>query len=82
MADLIQLNIQNASGDSTYQHKKGQEFLMKNAYTYVGIDAKIDMDMLFIDMDLFRRSFDDETGTYDTALSKYGIIEYTGLQGY
>ncbi|SCX11737.1 hypothetical protein SAMN02910339_01650 [Lachnospiraceae bacterium YSD2013] len=82
MADVIQLNIQNASGDSTYQHKKGQGFLMKNAYTYVGIDAKIDMDMLFIDMDLFRRSFDDETGTYDTALSKYGIIEYTGLQGY
>lgn len=82
VADLIQLNIQHASDNSTFRHKKGSDFLMKNAYTYVGIEAKIDLDMLFIDMNLFRRTFDDGTGTYDTSLSKYGIIEYTGLQGY
>ena len=82
VSDVIQFNMQNSSASGTFQHKKGSEFLMKNAYTYVGIDAKVDMDMLFIDMELFRRSFDDETGTYDTALSKYGVIDYTGLQGY
>ena len=82
MADLIQLNIQNTSENSSYQHKKHDKFLMSEAYTYVGIDATIEMDMLFIDMDFFRKSFDDETGTYDTTLSRFGTIEYTGLQGY
>ena len=82
IADVIQLNMQHTTESSTFAHKKGSEFLMKNAYTYVGIEAKVKLDMLFIDMDLFRRSFDDETGTYDTTLSKYGVIEYTGLQGY
>lgn len=82
VSDVIQMNIQHASEGGTFKHKKGKEFLMKNAFTYVGIDAKVDLNMLFIDMYLFRRTFDDGSGTYDTALSKYGIVDYTGLQGY
>ena len=82
IADVIQLNMQNASENSTFNHKKGSEFLMKNAYTYVGVESRIKLDMLFIDMDLFRRTFDDETGNFETTLSKYGVIEYSGLQGY
>lgn len=82
VSDVIQMNIQHASENGTFKHKKGKEFLMKDAFTYVGIDAKVDLNMLFIDMYLFRRTFDDGSGTFDTSLSKYGIVEYTGLQGY
>lgn len=76
-SDIIQLNIQNAGDNAGFKHKKGSEFLMENARTYVSVNASADMDMFFMNMDIFAKTLGLEES--DIAAN---TIKYKGLLGY
>lgn len=65
-ADIIQLNIQNATGESDqagqtlFVHKQGSDFRMAEAKTYVTVQGSVKLDMLFLDMDFFNRLLVEE----------------------
>lgn len=85
IADVIQINIQkNTEGE--YKHKKGKDFLMSNACTYVQVSATAHLDMLFLDMDFFNRMVTDDStadGNLDVESDLAGTkIKYSGFLGY
>ena len=84
IADLIELNIQHASGteDSNYKHKKGTEFKMNDATTYVSIHAETKLDMLFMNMDFFTSMLEDDETEVSGQFTPAATIEYNGLFGY
>ncbi len=81
MADMIELNIQNAAGPE-FQHKKRASFEMSEAFTYVKLDAEVEMDMLFFHSDLFNSIVDDSVVTVDQQISTMSKIKYSGIYGY
>lgn len=91
-ADVIQLNIQNAAADQAeYSHKSGSNFTMKKAKTYVAIDATVDLDMLFLNMDFFTRILTEEDADSENSKGTVSVegdftpaasIKYNGLYGY
>lgn len=77
VADVIQLNINNALTDSGYSHpvkSKGKTFLMSEAYTYVEISADVKLKTLFISLPFFT-NYSDKSGNYFS-------IHYKSVQGY
>ena len=86
-ADLIQFNITHAGKDASYAHSKGKDFRMKNACTYISINAQADLDMFFMDMGLFAAMVEDDplegqTGTVVEQDGTKTTIKYKGLLGY
>ena len=84
MADLMQVNICNASksAGASYEHKKGTEFRIADARTYVAISGTIDLDLLLLDISYFNEMFKKIDDDMETSMDKYGKIKYFGLQGY
>ncbi|MBQ7432164.1 MAG: hypothetical protein IJV50_01650 [Lachnospiraceae bacterium] len=84
-ADVIQLNMQHAGGDgASFTHKKGSDFRMKNANTYVSITANAKLKMLFLNLDWFQEFLvsEDSTETIDDQFGRIASIQYKGLYGY
>lgn len=94
VADVIQLNVMNAKkGEASYFHDAGMDFRLKNAYTYVAIKANLDMNMFFMDNDIFKGQINEinegiEQGSFGDDVSnidlKQGnsVINYIGIAGY
>lgn len=88
MADVIQLNIQNAktADGASYQHKltgmDNKAFKMEDAKTYISINANVKLNMLFMNMDFFTRVFDDNDTEVEGQLTPAAEIKYKGLYGY
>ncbi len=80
-ADIIQLNISKAGDGAEFKHSKGGAFTMKNAKTYVTVVAEGDLDMFFMDLDLFANmvTTDDTGGETGNSGSH---IYYRGVLGY
>ena len=87
-ADIIQLNIQNATGkpdqdgQTLFIHKKGSEFTMAEAKTYVMVQGSVKLDMLFLDMDFFNRLLVEEGTDIGEEVRAVSTIPYNGLAGY
>ncbi len=92
IADLIEINVQKAGKGASFSHKKGGDFKMKNACTYIAINASVDLNMLFMNLDFFARQVTDEApanaGENQTDTEVTGdftakaTIEYNGVYGY
>ena len=90
-ADLIQLNMQHAIGPSEqskqlgqvlFAHKRGADFTMAEAKTYVMVQGSVQLDMLFLDMDFFRSLLVEEGTDIEEQISSAATIPYKGLAGY
>lgn len=81
-ADVIQLNVQHLGEGSSYKHDKGAKFLMKNAYTYVSVDASVELEMFFMNLDFFTKMLSDEETEVEGDLTKFATIKYKGVLGY
>lgn len=87
-ADIIQLNIQNATGESDqggqvlFVHKQGSDFRMAEAKTYVAVQGSVKLDMLFLDMDFFNRLLAEEGTDIEEEVSAVSTIHYMGVAGY
>lgn len=90
-ADVIQMNLQSAGEGAEFQHKANfgdGSFLMSKAYTYVSISATADLDMFFMDFDIFADQVAEdtpegtETGTEVETEDGGTKITYQGLLGY
>lgn len=88
-ADLIECNLQNAqAGKASFSHKRGANFSMSDARTYVSAKAGVKLDMLFLNMDFFARIFtggdeEDQTDTEVTGdFAPAATIQYRSLYGY
>jgi len=79
-ADMIQYNIQNAGESADYQHKKGSKFKMASAMTYVSLEADAQLDMFFLDLDLFANFLQGEENEDNKEAAS--AIHYKGLLGY
>ena len=85
IADVIEMNIANGTvNKSDISHKKGADFKMKNARTYVSIYAPVELNMLFMNMDFFANTMGDGKGETETEgqLTPKAKIVYRGLYGY
>lgn len=84
IADIIELNIQYASGneESNFKHQKGSDFKMKNAKTYVSIHTETELDMLFMNMDFFTSILENDETKVSGQFTPAATIEYNGLFGY
>lgn len=74
IADVIQLNINQALADSGYTHPVKGSFLMSEAYTYIQIDAKVKLKTMFISLPFFTE-YSEKGGSYFT-------IDYKSVLGY
>ena len=74
IADVIQLNINQALTDSGYTHPVKGSFLMSEAYTYIQIDAKVKLKTMFISLPFFTE-YSEKGGSYFT-------IDYKSALGY
>lgn len=74
IGDVIQLNINEALGDSGYSHPSKGNFLMSEAYTYVQIDAKVKLKTMFISLPFFTE-YSGEGGSHFT-------LDYKSVLGY
>lgn len=88
-ADIIQLNIQNAktANGASYQHsltgQSGKSFKMSEAKTYIAVNASVNLEMLFMNMDFFTNILSDKDDTdVSGQLTSDAVIEYNGLYGY
>lgn len=82
VADLIQLNIQNAGDQAEYKHKKGSDFKMSNAYAYVEVDAEVKLHMLFLNLDFFSNVIDSDKTKVEDQFSAVATIKYKNIYGY
>jgi hypothetical protein len=88
--DVIQLNIANASSDSDLNHKAGTGFKLNKAYTYVSLGATVDLQMLFLKMDLFSNQIDlfneqltEENPDFEEMdVNSISSFSYQGVMGY
>ena len=74
IADVIQLNINYALGDSGYKHPIKGNFLMSEAYTYIQIDAEVKLKTMFISLPFFTE--------YSEKGGSYFKINYKSVLGY
>ena len=74
IADVIQLNINQALTDSGYNHPVKGSFLMSEAYTYIQIDAKVKLKTMFVSLPFFTE-YSEKGGSYFT-------IDYKSVLGY
>jgi hypothetical protein len=87
-ADMIQLNLCHTGKKSDFTHLKGSAFRMADACTYINITASADLDMFFVDLDMFASVLEDPTdpsasSSVTTQKSNTGTkIIYRGLLGY
>ena len=85
-ADIIQLNLQNAAADAQFEHPKGADFKMSEAFTYVLVTGSAELDLLLMDFDLFANMVADEDGSEPGMETEDGenrfLIEYAGMLGY
>lgn len=87
-ADIIQLNIQNATGkpdqdgQTLFVHKQGKDFRMSEAKTYVTVQGSVKLDMLFLDMDFFNRLLVEEGTDIGEEVRAVSTIPYKGIAGY
>ena len=83
ISDIIQMNLVNGkSNGSEFAHKKGDEFRMKNAETYVTLKASVELQMLFMNWDFFSSVVQDESTEVGGQLTPAAKIVYNGLYGY
>ena len=82
-ADVIQLNVDKASTDNgaQYQHAV-EDFKMNDACTYVHMSADVELDMLFMNLDMFNTYVDDGTTSVDEQISADATIKYNNVYGY
>lgn len=80
------MNMQHAGGDGAkFTHSAKSTFLMSKAYTYVSISASADLDMFFMDFDIFADQVAPEPtgeGAASFVESSGTKISYKGLLGY
>ncbi|MDL2301873.1 DUF5702 domain-containing protein [Lachnospiraceae bacterium OttesenSCG-928-D06] len=85
-ADMIQLNIALAKEKSDLYHKRGSEFRMANARTYVSLSADVKLDLMFLNIGIFQRQVDaynEELIEEDRMdLNSNLNIRYIGISGY
>lgn len=89
-ADVIQLNISNAQEGSDLFHKSGNSFSLNQAYTYVTLNAQLDLHMLFLKMDLFSNQVDvfnsqlsqEYPGFEEMDVNNSSSLQYIGIMGY
>lgn len=74
IADVIQLNINQALTDSGYTHPIKGSFLMSEAYTYIQTDAKVKLKTMFISLPFFTE--------YSEKGRSYFTIDYKSVLGY
>lgn len=82
-ADIIQLNLQFAKtgNGASFEHPNADNFKMADAYTYVSVSASADLDMFFMNWDIFKdQASDGDEGAADedggTSLNYKGILGY------
>lgn len=84
--DLIQLNITGAKGDSQLVHRKGADFRLKNARTYVSLNADVELELMFLNFGIFQRQVEEYNKELDEGsrmdLGSAFTIHYIGLSGY
>lgn len=92
-ADVIQMNFQSLGEQSSYKHKANVDgkFKMDDACTYISITANVNLEMFFMDMNLFRDqvAVDSDAASGETrkgALTQdqdgRTKLTYKGLLGY
>lgn len=87
-ADLIQLNMQNAKGETdqdgqlVFVHNRKNEFTMAEAKTYVAMQGDIRVEMLFLDMDFFNRLFVEDGVDVGEQVNAASTIQYNSVSGY
>ncbi len=87
-ADMIQLNMQNATGTPdiegqlVFKHQKGSSFTLKEAKTYVSVEADVSLDMLLLDMEFFNRMLGDDSVTVQSEMDAGTTLHYKGVAGY
>lgn len=88
ISDLIQLNMQNATGQADQEgqlvfcHSQKDTFTMAEARTYVTVQGSVRVDMLFLDMDFFNRLLVEEGTDIQEQVSSVATIPYNGIAGY
>ncbi len=81
-ADLIQFNIAHAAAGASFKHAKGTAFQMKNACTYISVKATAELDMFFMNLDLFASVVEDESEVTTESDRTGTLIKYKGILGY
>lgn len=87
-ADIIQLNMQNATGERdqdgqlVFCHSQKSVFTLAEAKTYVTVQGSVRVDMLFLDMDFFNRLLVDEGTNIQDQVGAVSTIYYQGIAGY
>lgn len=84
-ADIIELNMKtnSAAKGSQFYHKKGSEFVMANAYTYVTINAEVKFSMLLMGNEFLQKGLlVDEGESVADVVSEGSKLKYFGLSGY
>lgn len=74
IADVIQLNINEALTESGYTHPKKGSFLMSDAYTYIQIEADVKLKTMFMSLPFFTE--------YAENGASYFKIKYKSVLGY
>lgn len=74
IADVIQLNINEALAGTNYKHPKKGSFLMSDAYTYIQIEANVRLKTMFISLPFFTEYAEDG--------ASYFKIKYKSVLGY
>lgn len=65
-----------------FEHKKGSNFKLSEAKTYVTVEGNVTVDMLFLDLDFFNRLFVEEGEDIQADLDAGTTLKYKGLAGY
>lgn len=87
-ADVIQLNMQNATGtvdkdgQLVFKHQKGNAFTLAEARTYVTVKGNAKLDMLFLDLDFFNGMLKEEGTDINEQMGAFSTIKYQGVAGY
>lgn len=83
-ADVIQMNIQYAAvtEGGEFVHQKKGDFLMSNANTYIYLHAKVNLNMLFMNLGLFSNVVSEDGTEVEGELSPHAEIVYNGILGY
>lgn len=86
IGDLIEWNISSAKEGSELAHRCGSQFSMEQAKTYISIKASVKLEMMFLNLGIFRRQMDDFGREYQdgnwTDPGNGMRVEYLGISGY
>ena len=87
-ADVIQMNLQKAGADAQFTHKRGADFKMSEAYTYVLVECDAELDLLLMDFSIFADVVAEDDGIGTDAETENEDeetnfpIHYVGMLGY